>query len=617
MLQRSFIRRSRFVAAIVLASAVLSTVRAAEPEILQQIPGDAYGVVVVSSVKGLANKISNAATRLQVAVPTDLVGNITAGVGITQGFDPNGSVALVLLKPGPDRAGRSYFADIPPVVLLLPTTNSAILLEKFNPTAPDKDGISQVALPNSPDEKGFVAVVEKKWVALAQKKEDLASYVARANAFTKTVSADTLKAFEANDVVFWGNVEKLGAGADNWLADQQADLIGKNDLTVFVDNQDPLTAVTEKAGIRAVFDLARRFFKDAGAGMVSLRLSDSGVTLGMVADFKADSPMGKFMAAQPAKAEAVALKGLPAGNFLAAGAGQWNTPMLSNTVGEFLGQIAADPSRAKSPRLAELRQSIDDVRQALGLVGGARFTMLEPPAQGKDGYFSGAILVETSDAKKLVDLELKMAGNKLAQDSMSPDIKTTVAVTPNALTVKDVPLAKVSVKYSLRDEAPDKPVTNASKGQFEILQKLYGAGGMTVYMGAVGKRMLMVYGSDANLIESAVSAAQTDSDALAASADIAASKSELVANPLGVVYLPVARWVKLAQGILLPEGEAQTAPGAGAAGAPPVVLSMGVAGTVVTVEAHVPIATILATQEAIQRLERGGGGDGGVVPGLP
>jgi hypothetical protein len=615
MLHRSFVRRNAVLAAVLLASAAFSAARAAEPEILQQVPGDAYGVVVVGNVKVLANKVSNAATRLQVTVPPDLIGTLTRSVGITQGFDANGALALVLLKPAADKAGQSYFADVPPLVVLVPTTNASLLLEKFNPTPADKDGISQVALPDNPEEKIFISVVEKKWVALSQKKEDLATYLARGNSFAKTVSPEILKAFEANDLVFWGNIEKLGAGVGKELEDQKAALTGKNDLTVFVDNQDPFTALLEKAGMNAVFDLSQRFFKDAGSAMLTMRLNDNGATLGVVADFKPESPMGKFIAAQPAKPDGVSLKGLPAGNFLFAGAGQWNSGALADVVGEFFKQLVADPSLAKDPRLLEIRQSLDEARKGLGLVNGARMTLLEPPGRGKDGFFNGAMLIDTPDPKALFDLELKMAGSKLAQNTL-PDVKSEVTVAPNALTVKEVPLAKMNMKYTLRDETPDKPISAASRQAFQAVQQMYGPNGMTLYMGVVGKRVLIVYGSDLNMIESAVAAAKDDSAALANAPQIAATKDQLVANPLGVAYLPIASWVSRAQTLLAPRAAAPAGPAA--APAPPVVLSAGVSGKTLTAEIHVPIATIIATQDAITRLSGGGGeGGGGVLPGLP
>ncbi len=615
MLRKSFLHQTRLLAVALLATAVAAA-RAAEPEVLKQIPGDAYGVVVLNNPRTVAIKVSNAATRLQLPLPPDLLGSLTRSVGITAGFDANGSVALVLLKPGADRAGTAYFDAMPPAVLLVPTTNAGLLTEKFNPTKPDKDGISEVTLPQNPEVKYYITVVADKWVALAQKKEDLAAYIARGDSFSKTATAETLKVFEANDLVLWGNVEKLGAGVDKWLDTQHTNISGMRDLTNFINGGDALTSTLEKHGLNLVFDFGKRFFLDAGASMLTVRLTDSGATLGLITDFKAGSPMGKFVAAQAGGAGGVSLKGLPAGSFLVAGSGKWNSDAMAGVVGDVLNGIATDPALAKDARQPELKKSFDAVKQMMLLTNGMSFTMLEPPARGKDGYLNGAFLIDTSDPKKLLDLEIQSANNMLAQ-GMNPDLKMAVTVTPNALTVKDVPLAKMMVKISLRDETPDKPIPAASRQGFDMVQKLYGPNGLTTYMGVVGKRVLVIYGSELSLMESAITAAQADTNALGAMPEITATKDQVVANPVAVMYLPIVRWVTLAQAILAP-GAAEPAPGAALANAPPVVMSLGVSGRMVTAELHVPIAAITATQDAVARLQRAlQGPPDGVLPNLP
>ena len=52
--------------------------------------------------------------------------------------------------------------------------------------------------------------------------------------------------------------------------------------------------------------------------------------------------------------------------------------------------------------------------------------------------------------RKFVDLEMQLAKSPLAQQGMNADIKQTVTLTPNAVTVKDVPLTRMNVKLRLR-----------------------------------------------------------------------------------------------------------------------------------------------------------------------
>jgi hypothetical protein len=606
-------RRGILVGAM-LVSAAISAAQAAEPEVLKQVPGDAYAVMVVGNVRTFGNKLANTATRLNITLPSpDLVGYATRSMGISAGFDANSSAALVLLKPPAAREGDKYFESMPPAVLILPSTNPTLMLEKFSPTEPDKDGVSQVALPDNPDEKGFVAVVDKKWVVFGTRKEDVAAYQARGDSFAKAASPDTLKVFDANDLVIWGNIEKLGAGADKWLDDQRTDLVGMLDLRQSVNKLDPLQTTMQKYGMNGVFDSASQFFKDAGAGMITTRLTDSGATFGLVAEFRPDTPTGKFVASQAGHAPA-SLMGLPAGKFIAAGALQWNGETVASVMGGFLDGILADPLLAKDEHLPEMRKGFAAARQLMGLMNGTSFIFLEPVAGGKEGFLNGAMLIDASDPKKFLDLEVQNAGSLFAQQTMSSDIKTTVTTTPNALTVKGVSLTKLNVTMTARPETPDNPIKPEEKVALEMVQRVYGPNGITMYLAVVGKRVLAIYGTDMSTIEAAVAAAQENSAALANSAEIAGTTGQLAANPLAVAYLPVARWVTLAQSIMSP-------PAAGAAeaplppailNAPPAVLSAGITGRMWTAEIHIPIATITGTQEAFTRLQKAlNSGDGG------
>src|SRR4051812_14487015 len=118
-INRVSMRRPGIVAAL-LAVVIAGAARAAEPEVLKQVPGDAYGVIVINNVRALGTKIANAGTRLDLPVPPDPVGYVTRSIGIEEGFDPNGSVALVMLKPAPEHANEPYFSnDTPPAVILI------------------------------------------------------------------------------------------------------------------------------------------------------------------------------------------------------------------------------------------------------------------------------------------------------------------------------------------------------------------------------------------------------------------------------------------------------------------------------------------------------------------
>ena len=619
--KRSFVRRSAVLAAALLASAVVSAVRAAEPAVLTLVPGDAYGVVVINNVRTFANKAANAATRLNLPLPPDLVGAATRNLGITKGFDANSSAALVLLKPSAEKLAEGYFNGQPPAVILLPTSDAKGMMEPFSPGAADAKGISQVTLPSNPDEKGYVAVIEDKWIVFAQNRDDLTAYLARGASFAKTASPETLKVFENNDVVAWANVEKLGEGLDKVLDERQVDFAGMMDLANNVAaQQDKVAIATQKATIAGMFALTKQYLKDAKAAMITARLTDSGATLGMVGDFKPDSLIGKFVASQAAGGP-VTLKGLPGGNFLAAAAMKWDSASISQVFGDFEARVLADPDVAKDPRAAELAKGFDTAKQIIALTRGTSIVLLDPPAGGKDGIINGAMLVDTTDAKKYLDLQIKVLQGGMAQ-AMNPGVVQNITVNPDGPTVSGVQLTKVTMKFDLKAAAGDNamdPQAQAMVG--EVLQRIYGANGLTVYMGVVGNKVLSIYGSDQTTLEAAVAAAKGNTDALATSPAIAATKDQVVANPIAFAYLPITRWVTLAQAMMKPgaaPASGAAAAGAAIANAPPVVVSMGVSGKMLTEELHVPIATITGVQEAVKRLQEAmEGGPGPGAPALP
>lgn len=602
-------RRIFALAAGLVFSTGISALSAAPPEVLKEVPSDAYAVIAINNTRLLANKISNAATRLNIpGIPPDLIGAATRAIGIKEGFDPNSSVAAVMLKPSDEQLQAGIFSSQPPIVLIVPTTDAKAMLDPFKPGEADKDGIMEVSLPSDPDTKGYAAIVDTKWVAVAQKKEEMAAYIGRKSSFAQTASPETLKVFEANDLVSWYNVEKLAAGADKSIDDALTMVTGRMDLESATTKVDALQSALQKQMVVSAFSFAKEYVTDATDAMLAWRLSDSGATMSIIGNFKKDSPLAKFVGSQAQVASsglAASLKGLPGGNFIFAGGAALNPDPLVKQMGDFEDKLLADPGVAKDPRVDQLRQTLDGIKQEMALVQGGHMVLLDPSAGGQNGMLNGAVLIDASDAQKLMTMQTQLTKNSVFLQDASPYITQKVTTSPNAVTIKGVHLDRLNLTMALKPDSPDNPVPEAIKAEMPIIQKMYGPDGLTVYTGVVGKRVLWIYGSDNVTLESAVSAAQANSDELSPGPMIAATKEQIVANPLMVTYLPVARWITLAQSMLAPPPAAGSpGPGPNITNAPPVLASAGVTGTTLTLELHVPIATITGIREASERMER-------------
>jgi hypothetical protein len=332
--------------------------------------------------------------------------------------------------------------------------------------------------------------------------------------------------------------------------------------------------------------------------------------------------MGKFVAAQGGGA-APTLKGLPGGSFLLAGAAKWDSASVTKIVDDFSKKLLADPDVAKAPNVAVLTKGLDDITQLMAITRGMSVVLLDPPAGGKDGIFCGAALVDTTDPKKYMALESDMLQSNFAQ-VMNPNVKQTTTITPDSVTIgEDVKLSKVTMKMDVQVPAGaaggmQQEIQGAAK---QMIDKMYGPEGMTMYIGVVGQKVIVIYGSDHGTMEAAVAAAKANSEPLATEPGIKATRDQVVANPVSFMYLPVTRWVTLGQAIAIPAQPGAAPPPANPVinNAPPGVLSVGVTGTQMSLETHVPIATILGVQEAVKRIQdaMAGPGAGGAAPAIP
>jgi hypothetical protein len=262
----------------------------------------------------------------------------------------------------------------------------------------------------------------------------------------------------------------------------------------------------------------------------------------------------------------------------------------------------------------EYKKGVVVYQQMAALSTGTSMVLLPPPANGKNGLLYGATLVDVTDAAKYRALQLQALKSPFSQQSMNPDFTQKVTVSANPITVKEVKLTKINMKFGLREETADHPLSPGSKEGLMIIDKMYGKDGLVMYTGTVNKRVLSVFGSDQAILEGAVDAAQNATDTLSNNAMISGVKDQVVANPVGFVYLPIARWVTVAQTVMKPGSDA-TPP----ANVAPVLFSAGITGQTLTMEWHVPINAITSTMEAGMKLKSAmsAGAGPGAEPATP
>lgn len=559
------------------------------PAVLNEVPADAHVVFVVRDMKALANKVSNTATRMNLPVPQDPIGAITQNIGIKGGLDQNGSVAVVLLpKAARNAAGeeRAEEKGTPDGAIILPATDPKVLLAPYKPQAAEK-GVSELTMPGG--DKGF-AGVSGKYVIIAPEREHVQQVLAKKAALAAKLAPEAARAFAANDVVMYANMPEVNKSYRKKLEEFEQGMLTMMDLQQQAAGDDGVlgTKGMQREVVALIFGTVNQFLSDASYGLVTLKLTDAGLTFGATGNFRSDTPMAQFVAGQKL-VQPPSLKGLPNDQaLLVAGAAAWDSKSgvaLFEQVRKAMQLPAPKDNDAKKPAVNQ--QALDSLAHALTGASAANFALYAPPAGGRQGWLYGAALTEAADPAKYIQTQLQDAKARVAAQS-APGVKLNVTTTENATTVKGIKLHKLEVKPEIEENNPMGP----------MIKQMYGPEGLTAYLGVVGKRALSVLGNDMKLVESAITAAQTNSEALAGSKEIVASKAQLPRNPVLVVYMPAERWISMARKAAEP---APAAPGndkpvriAGPAGGTPVVMSVGVDGSSASLEVFVPMSTIIS-----------------------
>ena len=150
---------------------------AAADDVLKLVPDNALGVVVVNRVGATNEKLKALALRLKVP-PFDFLSTAKLTLGLQEGLDEKGSVALAAVPSTPN--------GVPVMVSFVPTGDYAALLKQLKAEAGD-DGIAKIAV----GDKKFVAASKGGYAVVTEEanKATLQAVVAAAKSIADAAPA--------------------------------------------------------------------------------------------------------------------------------------------------------------------------------------------------------------------------------------------------------------------------------------------------------------------------------------------------------------------------------------------------------------------------------------------
>lgn len=596
MLKRIFGRAA--VASILLTMAAQGLL-AAPPAVLDKVPADAAVVVVVKDLKGFSTKLSNLGTRMNIpGVPADMLGDFTKKLHLgAKGLDVNGSAAFSFSMPPKPKEGEAAPPYEKPMIILLPIADGTALLEELSPTAAE-NGISEVTNPDSG--KPAYVTISGKYAIFSEDKAYLAHYLEGKDFLTKTLTPALTKAFEANDALVYANVEQFGPTVVQQL-DMFAPMIKAQAGSR--PGQSPAQAAMQRASMDLFFNGLRSVLTDGQAGLLTVRITDAGATVGFAGHFKPESALGKDMAAQKPIA-GNPLQGLPAGSILFAGAGTLNGGLVTDYLGNFYDQLLADPQALEGKNAEDFKKYTELTKQTLALTRGARVVGFEPKA-GQKGVLHGVGIIDVTDSAKMLELQKQMVQDNLYAVSTVGQPITITGTQTAGPSIDGVAFTKITMKYAVN---PDQAGDPAAEPAIKMLNAMYGEQ-VEIYMAALDtEHVISVFGSDEALLAASVKAYKSKSLDLANTSDLKLATKEILPNAVGVGYLPIDRVIALGKKIAQNGGELPTtAPAAPEADSviikdpvAPLAISISAAAGNVTGEIHVPVSALVNISQNIQ-----------------
>jgi hypothetical protein len=561
---------ARLVLAVVVAAAVTFLAPlTSRAQVLQQVPADSLVVIKFAKLKPTSDKIAAFAKKLGVdqlqPAFADPLGNFQKEMGITQGLDPNGEAAIVVLN-GP--LNQAQQQQQPPVLVLFPVTDYNAFLKNF-PNAQTAGEVSTVTVKNNP--RPHYVIKRGNYAVLSPKKESLT--VAAAQGLTptgmaakemtgkdivayvnmKSARTQILPALQKNRAKMLADFEKSfmqsgqqpprrpgapgapGAGAD--AAGAGAGAAGAN--AAAADAQKKKFLPLAKAAVNRVLDVAEQVVNDCDAATYGWTFGDTGVQATGLVEFNATSPSGQRIA-QLRNSDESLTKGLPPGKYWGfAGTSGNNSELGQKLINDFLAPIEKEIN-ALGPEGKPMQDYLAALKQYAANMKGQSMGWVAPQGLiGQEAVFQ-IVSVQRGNAPAIQQAAKKMfeSQQQLMQAFGGPaqqEIKTNYAA--NAKNINGVSFDQMQTQFVMPAGGQRTPQQMQAQ---QMMTWLYGPGGVNAYIGAVGNdKVVTATGVADPMITQLVDAAKGDQDLLGTSPPVASTAAQLPKQRLATWFIQI------------------------------------------------------------------------------
>ncbi len=357
-----------------------SAATAAADDVLKSVPDNALGVVVMNRIGETNDKIRGLALRLKVP-PFDLLSTAKLTLGLQEGLDEKGSVALAAVPSSPN--------GVPVMVSFVPTGDYAALLKQLKAEAGD-GGIATLSAGN----KQF----------LAAQKDGYAVVVEDGN-------KATLQAVIAADK----SIAAASPALDAWRAEADAYAVATPAGVKFAQQQIQVGLQVAKsqmanmgeqgkmalAGLSMYDGLVAAMDKEIQHSAIGIRIADDGGIHVVSRTLPVEGGTLAQLAAQAKPPKASPLAGLPQSPYFIAGGGVMTAASMKSWMNASFGMMRMYPGGDKlsDEDIKQLSKTAVKSMQGLRSMG-----LLMGVGEGDEPLYGRMLLVmKTKDAKAYLE----------------------------------------------------------------------------------------------------------------------------------------------------------------------------------------------------------------------
>jgi len=516
---------------LVSATTFCSTARAqpliaAGGSVLDQVPDNAIVVLKVKNLAQTNKKVAKFAKDLgldqQAPEWADPLGALKQQTKLNKGLNEAGDLAIVMVDPQAVGGDPSKA-----VVALIPVTDYKAFVSNFQNPAAEGD----ITHAKTPD--GAEDIYLARWgsYAAASPTKEL---LGKKPGGLKLQGAAAREA-DAKDAVVIANIPVLKAMALPKLKEGREQIMQEIEQGLAQNGAQgqKFTAVA-KAVVGQVLNFAEEFLNDTRSAQVGLGLTDAGVVMTVVADFKPEARLGKLVA-QAKNTDAPLIVGLPADRkYFAVIGGVQDPQNASKVLADILDPIKKELD--KVPEAKAISQAVDAWEKFDTTLTGYSMGYVIPAGQPRQESVLQQVTVLQGDAPTIQSAQRQMATSMNDILKMLPNqgqAQVSMTVKQGARTVAGVKLDEMTTSMTFPPNDP-----NAKQAQ-QVFEVLYGKNnqGLTVVLGPIGpKTVVAVQGGPDQLISDVIASAKAGQP-LPEPANVKAVSAQLPKSRSAVAYI--------------------------------------------------------------------------------